>query len=161
MFSDWFNNYENIYVYPSADVIYTEDIEKEYRVDIKGTKLYKLICVNEKDIMLPINLYVRVRHININGELKREGIQELFEESLFKDKVDNGTRRIKLDDILIRLIWIHYNRTMIEKNCLIHMLVDSDYEECYGSIELYMEFNIERDDNRFIRNLKKKIMNKI
>ena len=158
MFSDWFNNVEDIYVYPSAEVVKVEDMEKEYGVDIKGTKLYKLICVNEKDNVLPINLYVRVRHININGELKREGIQELFEEGLFKDKVDNGTRRIKLDDILRRLIWIHYNQTMREKNCLIHTLIDSDY---YDALEFYMEFNIERDDNRFIRNLKKKIMMRI
>ena len=161
MFSDWFNNnVEDIYVYPSAKVVYTENVEKDYGVDIKGTKLYALICVNEKDDVLPINLYVRVRHININGELKREGIQELFEESLFKDKIDDGTRKIKLDDILRRLIWIHYNRTMIGKNCLVHTLVDSDYED-YGSLEFYMEFNIERDDNRFIKNLKKKIMKKI
>ena len=154
-----FDRQINLYLYPSADVVNTKDLEKDYNVDLKGTKMYKLIAVNEKDIVLPIDLYIRTRYMNIDGEMKRESIQNLFKEKLFSDQNNKGCSKVSLDRLLDDTKWVLCKTTWNGHDYFVHMSIRSDYNE-YGPIEMYLKFTGDTE-NDFIKAVKKKVIKRI
>ena len=149
----------DLYLYPSADLVYTRELEKEYNIDLKGTKLYKFIVVNKKDIVQAVDLYIRTRFININGEMKREGIQYLLKESLFKDVDENGNVKVSLDRLLDDTKWVLCKTTWDGNKYFVYMNLRSDYVE-YGPLEIYLEFH-GNSENSLVKNIKRKVLKRM
>ena len=150
----------NVYLYPSADLVNTKELEKEYSVDLKGTKMYKLVAVNEKDMVLPLDLYIRTRYVNIDGEMKRETIQNLFKDTLFNNQNDKGCSKISLDRLLDDIKWILCKTTWNGHDYFVHMSIRSDYNAEYGPLEMYLKFAGD-SENDLIKAIKKKVIKRM